>query len=442
MVVSYRMRNNRLLLLCVTLLLCAVVLPARGQRQPAPVRPGEMPAAEGFAVPLLFVFSYSGDLLDPAALDVMRRSAAAALAARVPSVRLLIDNAVADQSRGRALARDAVGWIELSLTEEQSQTRIRAAAYAVTATAPVFEISYREPPGLAGPGLRRAWEPAAAEFERTYGELIMVALGDVRFTTVTLQAVPGTRISGLDDADHTVPQSGLLQLRLPAPLVYSLEARAEGHYPLQRTILVGEDELQVVLDQRTRSAYSWDLGLANAAYPSLEVARRLSGDYAFVRAGLTTYLIGIVPLLDTDDRSPEDENRLFIREDATQFNLQFGTYLHSAYGPLRGYLAAGGLWRMIHTRGFWGGDPVASWGVLSTLGVESHPAERWRLFFEWQPALYRTDYPEILMQRLPGPVHVRGERHRAEGDAFVTVDTAGSWVASLGSFRLGVRWQP
>ncbi|TVR30095.1 MAG: hypothetical protein EA404_13685 [Spirochaetaceae bacterium] len=444
MVVESCTLRVRVLLCLLPLLLSAVLLPARGQQQQGDaVQPAAPPEVGTFRVPLLFVFSYSGEQADQQAGDAVRASAAAALAERAPSLRLLMDDAVPAQARRAAIARDALGWVEVAVVEDRNQTRISIAGYAVISAAPVFEHSYSEAPGLTGPRLQRAWQPAAAEFERAYQQLVTAALADVRFTLLTLQAVPGTRISGLaEGAPLVVPDSGVLQLHVAAPLVYTIDARAAEHYPLQLSVLVDQEQTKLVLDQRPRSAYSWDLGLTNASYPSVEVSRRLAGDYLFVRGGFTTYLVGVAPLADNDGQARDEEDKLFYSEDMTVVGLQLGTYLHPPYGRLRGYLATGALWRQIHTRGYWGGDPVASWGLISTLGVENRPSRRWRLFFEWQPALYLSDYPEILMQQLPAATHLRGERRRANDDFLLTDETARSWVLSPLSFRLGVRWQP
>lgn len=430
------------MLLAAVLVLNAASLSARGRSEEPAGAPSEPPQIGAYTVPLLFVFSYSSERVDAVAVDTVRSSAAAAFAARRPSVRLLIDEGAQGQVRSRAIERGAIGWVELSVQEDPAAARITVRGYAVTAAAPVFELSYREPPGLSGPRLRRAWGPAADEFDGMYEELVTAALADVRFTSLTLRAVPGTSIHGLTETPQQVPDSGILQLSLPAPSLYTLEARAPLHYPVEQMLLVAEDDLEVALDQQSRSAYSWDLGLSNASYPSLEGSRRIAGDYAFIRGGLTTYLVGAAPLADDDDRPTDEEDKILFSEDMTVFNLQLGSYLHPPYNRLRAYVAAGALWRLIHTRGYWGGDPVAAWGVLSTLGVENRPSQRWRVFLEWRPSLYQTEHPEILMRQLPGAVHLHGTSRSADEEFLVTDDTARAWILSGGSFRLGVRWQP
>ena len=426
------------------LLVAAPAVEARGAAE-EPLEPAaEAPVVGDFPVPLLFVFSYEGGERSTEELEALRRSAAAAFAVRRPSARILLDDGGGPaRVRERAIARAAVGWVELSVREEEAATEIEAAAYAVAAIGPAFDIAYREPPGLTGPRLRRAWTTAAEEFDRTYEELVELALADIRFTPVTVHAVPGTTVEGLGETPRTVPDSGMLEARLPSPLAYAVTARAPRHYPAERLVLVLEEAVDVTFEQPPRSPYSWELALANASYPSFEVARRLGGDYLFARGGFTTYLLGIVPFHDDDDELPPDEReQLFRSDDLTVLSLQLGSYLHPPYGRFRAYAAGGALLRVIHTSGYRGRDPVAPWGVVSTLGVESRPSERWRLFFEWQPALYPTDYPEILMRRLPGAVQVWGDEHSSAEEFFIAEEKTPAWVLSGATFRLGVRWQP
>lgn len=422
---------------------------ARGRAEEIADPTSEVPQLGSFPLPLLVLFDYRG--ADPSAeeLAALQHSAAAALAARRPSARLLFDTAAhrdgggLSDPRSLALARNAVGWLELGVVDDGSATEIEIAGYAVATAGAVFRHSYREPPGLLGPRLGRAWEPAADAFDAAFDALEESALAEVRYTAVTVRAVPGTQIEGLGSTPRVVPESGELALQLRSPLVYTARARAPLHYPGERLILVLDEPLEVSLDQPVRSAYSYELGLADAAYPTLKVMRRIGGDYLFTRAGLTTYLLGVVPMIDDRERRFDgDEEQLFISEPFSVLGLQLGSYLHPPYGRARLYLAAGGQWRVIHTRGYWGSDPVAPWGVTATLGVENRPSERWRLFFEWQPALYRTEYPEILLDRLPGAIHLWGGERDTAQDFATADDPARAWIMAAAAFRLGVRWQP
>lgn len=421
---------------------------ARGRAEEIADPTSEVPQVGSFPVPLLMLFNYRGADRGAEEMAALQHSAAAALAARRPSARLLSETAAhtdgsgPSDPRSLALARDAVGWLELSVVDDGTATEIEIAGYAVAAPAVVFRHAYREPPGLIGPRLRRAWEPAVDAFDAAFEALVESALAEVRYTAVTVRAVPGTRIAGLGSAPRVMPDSGELELQLRSPLVYVARARAPLYYPSERLILVLDDPLEITLDQPQRSAYSYEFGLADAAYPSANVMRRIGGDYLFARAGLTTYLLGVVPFIDDRERRFDDEEQLFISEPFSVLGLQLGSYLHPPYGRARLYLAAGGQWRVIHSRGYWGSDPVAPWGVTATLGVENRPSERWRLFIEWQPALYRTEYPEILLDRLPGALHLWGGERDTAQDVVFADDAARAWILAAAAFRLGVRWQP
>lgn len=431
--------------LAVVLLLNTVAVSALGRGEPESVgaRAVSEPRVEAdeFIVPLLFVFDYAGEHAGSATVEMIRDSAAAAIAAQRPSAQLLIDERGRHEPRRHALARNAVGWIKLSVHEGPTDNRVRIAGYAVTATQPVFELSYDTPLGLTGHRLVKAWTPAADAFDRSYDELVGIALADVRFEEMAIGAVPGTHIHGLTDTPLLVPETGELRLQLPAPLIYSLEARARLHYPVKQLVLLRETTLELQLEQRPRSAYSWDLGLSEASYPSVEVSRRIAGDYAFIRGGFTSYLLGVSPFAG-DDRGPaEEDGKIFFSEDMTAFNLQLGSYLHSPYNRFRAYVATGALKRLIHTRHYLGGDPVAPWGLLCTVGVENRPSRRLRFFLEWRPSLYRTEYPEILMRQLPGAVDLQRTHGSSDEDFVVIADAEPSWILSTTSFRLGLRWQ-
>jgi hypothetical protein len=417
---------------------------AFGTREAEVVTVGDVPAVGSYPVPVLLFFSWSGGQKDLEQLDVLRRSAAAAFASQRPDARILLQADIPADLRLASKERDAVGWIEILVTDDGLQLEITASAHAVAALTPAFEIRYTELSGLTLPNLGRIWLRAADRFQETWPDLVERATSDVRYTEVTVHAVPGTRLSGLGGIDRVVPESGELRAEVISPLVYTLRTRARQHYPTETIVLVLEDDVEVSLRQPPRSAFSYDFGLANFSYPSLDVSRRIAGDYLYARLGLTTYLLGIVPFADNDRYRVDDEQeKVFYAEDMTEFRAQFGSYLISPHAPARAYLSTGAVWRLIHTRGFWGGDPVAPWGLVTTIGVETQPSARWRLFLEWRPTLYPTDYPELLMQVLPGAAHIWGPE---TSDAGIGADAgtrrSTSWILAGAEMRVGVRWQP
>ncbi len=433
-------RVRRIAIILLLTVATAGLLPALGAREPQPALPSELPEVGTFLVPVVLYLAWPDRPDDQ--LRLVRDGAAALLASRRPDAQILLHEGAPPEDRRQATVdRDAVAWIEIVVTEDGLLADIQAAAFTTVTVEPVFEIEYRE---LVGSSLlvpTRLWGPAADAFGEAWPELVDLAFSDFRSVLLTVEAVAGARVTGIGGEARIVPDTGVISVSVAAPQSLLLHARAPRHYPLEQPVFVLETDRVVSLALPQRSPWVFDFGLSGFSYPAVDVARHIAGDYLFGKAGLTTYVLGLTPLADSDDFGQERE-RVFSSEPLTVFSGQLGTYLASPHRALRPYLASGFSWRLIHAREFFGSDPIAPWGVVTTVGIETRPTHPWRLFFQWEPVLYRTRFPELAEELLPGGTTIWGRRSSVAGIGVDPSDSGSpSWVLAGGLFRVGVRFQ-
>ncbi|TVQ96531.1 MAG: hypothetical protein EA403_15965 [Spirochaetaceae bacterium] len=433
-------RVRRIAILLLLTVATASLLPALGAREPQAALPTELPEAGTFAVPVVLYLSWPEKPDDQ--LQLVRDGAAALLASRQPDAQVLLHPGEPPEDRRQATVdRDAVAWIEIVVAEDGLLADIRAAAFTTVTVEPVFEVEYRE---LVGSSLlvpTRLWRATADAFAEAWPELVDLAFSDFRTALLTVEAVAGARVTGIGGEARIVPDSGTISVPVPVPQSLLLHARAPRHYPLEQPVFVLETDRVVSLSLPQRSPWVFDFGLSGFSYPAIDVARHVAGDYLFGKIGLTSYVLGLTALADSDDFDDERE-RVFSSEPLTVFSGQIGTYLASPHGALRPYLASGFSWRLIHAREFFGSDPIAPWGVVTTFGIETRPTHPWRVFFQWEPTLYRTRFPEAAEELLPGGTRIWGRRTSVAGIGVDPGDSGSpSWVLAGGLFRIGVRFQ-
>ncbi|MCX7028850.1 MAG: hypothetical protein NTU62_01870 [Spirochaetes bacterium] len=236
---------------------------------------------------------------------------------------------------------------------------------------------------------------------------------------LTLHAVPGTVIEGLDGEARTVGEDGTLKEPVRSPATYLLTATHPGELPLETAVYLEEDR-EITLAQHRLARWSVDAGLYGMSFPQVEGSYFIVPGWLYARAGLMTYLAGLAFGNDT----------MFWSSPLTTLSARVGTY---AFFPqeswFRTYVGGGVFLRVAHPFGSPAIyiDQAAPWGFQLTLGIEASPWPRSRFFLEWLPTEYLTRYPDLFTGSLPG----------GDWGNFVFLPYA---VLDMGGFRIGWRW--
>jgi hypothetical protein len=242
------------------------------------------------------------------------------------------------------------------------------------------------------------------------------ALWTKDLATLTLHAVPGTVVEGLDGEARTVGEDGTLKESVRSPATYLLTATHPGQLPLETSFYL-ENDREITLPQHVLARWSVDAGLFGMSFPQVEGSYFIVPGWLYARVGLMTYVAGLA--------FTEDE--MFWSSMLSTLSVRVGTY---AFFPqeswFRPYVGAGALLRIAHDPLFFGIEPVAPVAFQLTLGIEVSPWPRSRFFLEWLPTEYPTAYPDLFEASMP-----RGS------DAMIFLPFA---VLDMGGFRLGWRW--
>jgi hypothetical protein len=234
--------------------------------------------------------------------------------------------------------------------------------------------------------------------------------------TLTLRAVAGTVVEGLDGEPRTIGEDGMLKESVRSPATYHLTATHPGQLPLETTFYLEEDR-EIALPQHRLARWAVDAGLFGMSFPQVEGSYFIVPGWLYARAGLMSYVAGLA-------FSSED---MFWSAMLTTLSVRLGTY---AFLPqeswIRPYVGAGVLVRVAHHPVYFGFEPVAPLAFQLTLGVEASPWSRSRFFVEWLPTEYPTAYPDLFAGSMP-----------ASSDAMIFLPWA---VLDMGGFRIGWRW--
>lgn len=235
---------------------------------------------------------------------------------------------------------------------------------------------------------------------------------------LTLHAVPGTVVAGLDGGARTIGDDGTLEESVRSPATYLLTATRPGQLTLETTVYLEADR-EITLDQHGLARWSVDAGLFGFSFPQVEGSYFIVPGWLYARAGLMTYVAGLA----------FNEEDVFWSAMLSTLSVRLGTY---AFFPqesrFRPYVGAGVLVRIAHSRDFFGLEAVAPLAFQLTLGLEASPWPRSRFFIEWLPTEYPTAYPDLFAGSMP-----------TSSKAMVYLPWA---VLDMGGFRVGWRWMP
>ncbi len=235
---------------------------------------------------------------------------------------------------------------------------------------------------------------------------------------VTIQALPGTVITGLPEGPLTVGEDGKASRRVPVPNVYTIRGAVAGYSPVTIDFYLLADR-KLSLPQKPAPRWAFDASGLNALFPGGAVSFHMIPNWLFARFDAVTYLVGL---------QLRDESFLYSMP-LFNFRLGAGGYMTPEDFPIRPYAAAGGFLRICWLAGFLPEvEPISPGGMFLEIGAEIPVMEQGRLFIEYSPMDYLTGFPELFLASL-------GDEGNRTGYLITPVG-----VLSLLNFRFGFRW--
>ncbi len=307
--------------------------------------------------------------------------------------------------------------VEISGTEEGPVFRVRSRDVLTGST--VIDTTVRR---VAGEAISVMSLP-----NERWGELSVLLTGafpprdaanlpvrDPGSALLTVRALPGTVLTFTGGTRATVGPDGAAEVTLPTSAAYQLRATHPGSASLLRSLFIQSDR-ELAIEQKPASRFAVD-AYAQICWPGLAVSYFPVPEWVFVRAGLTTYLVGLV--LRPDE--------IFSSDPLTNFDILGGVYLSPAYAAVRAYVGVGGFLRFVHAPG-WPIrlEPLAPAGVQAALGLETSIGASARFFAEYGPMLYGTASPQLLRST------------QGSGAGWIYFNKA---ALQLLSIRIGIRW--
>jgi hypothetical protein len=326
----------------------------------------------------------------------------------------------ADRSTlARSLGGDS--WLLVSLSGDWTSVNIAAASYDLLTGQVVFAFQMRKglPRGAADFG-RGFWTEV---LEAAAGYYSQAAAAKTLPGEVVFRAPPGTRIAVAGGESLRTDTDGQASLRVQLPLTLSIRARRPGYYPLENKYYVSQELTTLEIAQARGARFAFDVYLNNAIFPGFEFSWFPLPNTLFLRAGFTTYLAGLLFSSNDEDTS------LFVSESLNLLDLGFGSYLNDADRPLRAYAGLGAFLRLVTSLGYFGLEPIAPWGLQAFLGVEYSRKLKQRFYLEFDPLLYFTSHPGLLIASFPPDEKLTG---------YAFLESAAFYFLNL---RLGFRWQ-
>ncbi len=314
-----------------------------------------------------------------------------------------------------ALASDCDAWAAVEMLGGTEKPGYRLRSFDLVTRKHVVEQTVSRETPLRPRDLElRFWDEAATTLAASYQT---VEIG----TRVIIRGAPATVVTGLPGPRLVVGAEGRAEAVLPNPSLYSIRATHRLYRPLSLTFSLKDAPLDLALAQVPAPRYVFDAALATLNFLSGDAGMYvLVPNYVYVKLGLTTYLAGFA-------FGGDKEEGPFVSEPLTVLRLQAGSYFNQPDATIRYYGAVGGLLRLVHSRHFFGLEPIAPFGLQAVLGLEGRPWPGVSAFFELTPTWYIARDPGLLEASYPTDYSFAG----------AVVD---SGVVDFAQYRVGVRF--
>ena len=324
----------------------------------------------------------------------------------------------------------ADAWVQVTVGGRWPELTVSTRCYDLLSDSMAFEGSFRATLRRGAVELeRRFWDPVtAAVVEALPGSGREMARAVSR-EQLTVRGVPGTRIRGLGEEGLRLAEDGTVSLEALLPATVSFRATRLGYEPIERDLYLepGLGPLELAQNPGARWALGGYLQMMN--YPGFEASFYPVRDFHWIRAGFTTYLVGLV-------LAERSESSMLVSHSLSHLNLSTGIYLNASDRNARFYTGVGVFTRIITAREWVIAlEPIAPWGFQPIVGMELSRQPRRRFYMEYAPQFYPTPDPYLFWLSMP----------REGGRMVLPIPWEESVTPVLfweyGVFRFGVRWR-
>jgi len=397
----------------------------------------------------LFLFFESGEELNQREQIILEESLVANLAARTEVI--IVEGAESKLLPQSVEERGAIAseykadcWLLVKVQPQDNQLDIAARLFDISAENLLWEKSFNGTKRLQElestlwqelvGAVEEALPPRAQEFvvEEIIRKVTEVQLVEkIVGIPLTIEALPGTRISGLTKEQIIIPAEGRATLEVPGGATYQIRAAKKSYYPEELGFFVDKEALTVDFEQNLAARFGAELLMDFDKFTGL-------GLYYFpVRGFLFAGLRGeasffrVLPPFDVDEWDWDSRNIML--------SLDLGCYLFPADSFFRLALSAGAFMRFYFPlNGTAELHPYFPYGVnLGTL-FEFSRSRKIRFFLEnrIKISLRQWDQPATGTN---GDGPYRGILMLS--DIFGDVTFIRDLLIKLGEFRLGWRVQ-
>lgn len=329
------------------------------------------------------------------------------------------ENEIPEDRDRSALFAGADSWVDLQLSGNKEAVHMEWKIRDVQEAEDIFESSidsYLDKDYLTLYG--SFWNSLTRSIENTLKPIDITGI-------LYIEALAGSTILGLEESPLYINDTGLLEIVLSAPAVYSIGIQLEGYYPENHRFFLHKDErIEIVEKQKKKSMFSFEGGLFMFGFPTLAVNYQIPQTPLYVSLGSDIFLLGITP-----GNSGEDEQKPQILNGSGLLNINFeiGYILESRKGFFRYPFGVGAFLRLTpteETNGFV--DAIIPWGMNFSASIDYRLKRNFIIFYEWKPAFYFSSDGYFFTEAFYNDYIQLGDN--------VFLD--------LPLFILGVRWSP
>jgi hypothetical protein len=323
----------------------------------------------------------------------------------------------------------ANGWLWVQLSVEAATTRLRVKSYDLTSgrttitqgisregRLTVFDLPFEKWQDLAG--LVKDAYPVTPSSAITPGQ---------RSALLEVKALPGSSVGIPGTPPVTADSDGIAELTLSTPAEYTVTATLDGYHEAKTRLFLAEDRT-VELEQKADSTWSVEASMQDFGYPGFSARWFPTPGLFWVRAGLTTYLLGLD--LRSQGSDSTDTGSVISSNPLTNISVAAGIYFTPKDRLFRGYAEAEIFLRVFHPPDITPRlEPVSGGGFRLAVGTELAPwAPQGAFFLEYTPTVYLTGLQSLFKASL-------GQYDIPPGWLF----PPGAAINLL-TFRVGYRW--
>ncbi len=399
----------------------------------------------------LFIFFESGEELNQREQIMLEESLVANLAAKTEVI--IVEGVESEplpqsvEERGaRASEHKADCWLLVKVRPQDSQLDIAASLFDISGETLLWEKSFNGTKrlqelesalwqGLVG-AVEEALPPRAQEF---VVEEIIRKVSEVQVVEkivgvpLTIEALPGTKISGLTKEQIIIPEEGRVTLEVPGGATYQIRAAKKSYYAEELGFFIDKEVLAVVIEQTPAARFGAELLMNFDNFTGLGLYYFPVRGFFFAGLRGEASFFSVFPPFAVDEYNWDSRNIML--------SLDLGCYLFPADSFFRIALSAGTFMRLYFPlNGTAELHPYFPYGVsLGTL-FEFSRSRKIRFFLEnrIKISLRQWDQPQPASGTNGNDPY---EGILMLGDLFGDVTFIRDLLVKLGEFRLGWRIQ-